>query len=110
MRRPGMGCASPSNSLSTPAMILSSVDLPAPFRPRTPILAPGKKLREMSLRICRFGGTVLPRLFIVKTYCGIARSRLGSILLGRLDDQVPRDIAAAHQHVDGLGLVQLRHD
>src|ERR1700742_3153079 len=90
-------------SLSMPAMIFSSVDLPEPFSPSTPILAPGKKLREMSLRICRFGGTILPRRFIVKTYCAI-----GSILLGGLDDQVARDIAASHQHVDRLGLVQLR--
>src|SRR5256885_8753948 len=34
MDRPCMGSASPSNSLSTPAMILSSEDLPEPFRPR----------------------------------------------------------------------------
>ncbi len=26
-------------------------DLPEPFKPKTPILAPGKKLREMSLRM-----------------------------------------------------------
>src|SRR5476649_2615999 len=52
-------------------MILSSVDLPEPFRPRTPILAPGKKLRDTPLRISRFGGTILPRRFIVKTYCAI---------------------------------------
>ncbi len=63
-----MGMASPSISLSNPAMILSSVDLPDPLRPSTPILAPGKKLREMSLRICRFGGTILPTRFMVKTY------------------------------------------
>src|SRR5690606_40249589 len=62
--RPGMGVASPSISLSIPAMIFSSVDLPDPFRPRTPILAPGKKDREMSRRICRFGGTILPTRFI----------------------------------------------
>src|SRR3954469_12208858 len=71
MFRPGIGVASPSNSLSTPAMILSSVDLPEPFRPSTPILAPGKKLRDTPLRISRFGGTILPRRFIVKTYCAI---------------------------------------
>src|ERR1700759_2368446 len=71
MLRPGIGVASPSNSLSTPAMILSSVDLPEPFRPSTPILAPGKKLRDTPLRISRFGGTILPRRFIVKTYCAI---------------------------------------
>jgi hypothetical protein len=34
-----------------PAMMRSRVDLPAPFRPSTPILAPGKKEREMFLRI-----------------------------------------------------------
>src|SRR6478735_6874751 len=68
MFRPGMGVASPSYSLSTPAMILSRVDLPEPFRPSMPILAPGKKDREMSFRICRFGGTILPTRFIVKTY------------------------------------------
>jgi len=28
-------------------------------------LAPGKKLREMSRRITRFGGTILPTRFIV---------------------------------------------
>ncbi|EWS52840.1 hypothetical protein X551_04371 [Methylibium sp. T29] len=49
-------------------MIFSKVDLPEPFKPSTPILAPGKKLREMSLRICRFGGTVLLTRFIVYTY------------------------------------------
>jgi hypothetical protein len=63
-----MGIASPSISLSTPAMIFSSEDLPEPFRPSTPILAPGKKLSEMSLRIWRLGGTILPTRFIVKTY------------------------------------------
>ena len=35
------GLAVPSNSVSTPAMMRSSVDLPAPFRPTSPILAPG---------------------------------------------------------------------
>ena len=49
-------------------MIFSSVLLPEPFRPSTPILAPGKKDSEMSLRIWRFGGTILPTRFIVKTY------------------------------------------
>src|ERR1700761_314881 len=92
MLRPGIGVASPSNSLSTPAMILSSVDLPEPFRPSTPILAPGKKLRDTPLRISRFGGTILPRRFIVNTYCAIwvtcerdgreVRSRRGSADFG----------------------------
>ncbi len=69
---PGMDTASPSISLSMPAMILSTVDLPAPLRPRRPILAPGKNESEMSLRICRLGGTILPTRFIVNTYCAMA--------------------------------------
>src|SRR5665647_1354039 len=71
MFRPGMGVASPSISVSSPAMILSRLDLPEPFTPSTPILAPGKKLRETSLRICRLGGTILPTLFMVNTYLAI---------------------------------------
>jgi len=59
IRIPGWGRASPSKSLSTPAMIRSTVDLPAPLSPSTPILAPGKKDNEMSLMIVRLGGTVL---------------------------------------------------
>ncbi len=50
-------------------MIRSTVDLPAPLRPRMPIFAPGRKLSEMSLRIWRFGGTILPTRCIVYTYC-----------------------------------------
>ena len=46
-------------------MILSSVDLPDPIRPSTPILAPGKKDSEMFLRISRLGGTILPTPCIV---------------------------------------------
>ena len=42
--------------------------LPEPFTPSTPILAPGKKLRVMSLRMWRFGGTIFPTRFMVKTY------------------------------------------
>jgi hypothetical protein len=52
-------------SVSMPAMILSRVDLPEPFRPSTPIFAPGKKDKEMSFRIWRFGGTILPTRFMV---------------------------------------------
>ena len=51
MVRLGIACASPSMSVSTPAMMRSTVDLPAPLRPRIPIFAPGRKLSEMSLRI-----------------------------------------------------------
>ena len=65
---PGMAMASPSISLSTPAMILSKVDLPEPLRPSTPILAPGKKDRDTFFKIWRLGGTVLLTRFIEKTY------------------------------------------
>jgi hypothetical protein len=40
--------ATPSYSLSTPAMMRSRVDLPAPFWPMTPILAPSRKTRLTS--------------------------------------------------------------
>ena len=39
--RPGAAQASPEYSVSSPAMMRSSVDLPAPLTPRTPILASG---------------------------------------------------------------------
>ena len=45
-------------------MIRSSVDLPEPFKPSTPIFAPGKKLSEIFLRISRLGGTTLPTRII----------------------------------------------
>ena len=40
---------------SRPAMMRRSVDLPAPFGPRTPILAPGRNESEMSRSTCRSG-------------------------------------------------------
>jgi hypothetical protein len=49
-------------------MIRSSVDLPDPLRPSTPIFAPGMKLSEMSLSTCLSGGCVRDSLYIVKTY------------------------------------------
>jgi hypothetical protein len=55
-------------SVSRPAMIRSSVDLPEPFRPRTPIFAPGRKLSEMSRSTCLSGGCVRDSLYIVNTY------------------------------------------
>jgi hypothetical protein len=45
-------------------MIRRRVDLPAPFGPRTPILAPGKKLSEMSSRTVLSGGWVRETLYI----------------------------------------------
>jgi hypothetical protein len=38
---PGCGRATPSISWSCPAMMRRSEDLPEPFKPSTPILAPG---------------------------------------------------------------------
>ncbi len=65
MRIPGWGRASPSCSVSTPAMMRSTVDFPAPLRPSRPIFAPGKKDSEMSLMMVRFGGTILLTPIIV---------------------------------------------
>ena len=39
--KPGVSRASPVNPSSSPAMIRSRLDLPAPFGPMTPIFAPG---------------------------------------------------------------------
>ena len=63
--RPAVGLASPMNSVSTPAMMRSSVLLPAPLGPRTPILAPGKKARVMSSSSTRSGAIALRSLYIV---------------------------------------------
>ncbi len=60
-----MRTTSPSYWSSTPAMILSSEDLPEPFSPSTPIFAPGKKLSEMFFRMARLGGTTFSTLRMV---------------------------------------------
>src|SRR4051812_48040145 len=76
----GIGTASPSKFLSSPAMIFKRLDLPEPLRPRTPILAPGKNDSEMSFKIWRFGGTTLPTRCIVYTYWAMeARSERGKV-------------------------------
>ncbi len=62
---PDWGRASPSNSVSMPAMMRNTVDLPAPLRPSTPILAPGKNDSEISRMMYRLGGTTLATRFIV---------------------------------------------
>src|SRR4030095_19800 len=79
IRIPGIGTASPSNSRFSPALIRNSGDLPDAVHPSTPILAPGKNDREMSLRMTRFGGTIFPTRFIVYTYWAMAtvRERVG---------------------------------
>jgi len=49
-------------------MIRSSVLLPAPLAPSTPILAPGRNASQMSSRTLRSGGWTFVRPFIVKMY------------------------------------------
>ena len=51
----GASSATPDDGSSLPAMIRSTVDLPAPFGPSTPIFAPGKNDREMFASTCRSG-------------------------------------------------------
>jgi hypothetical protein len=68
MEIPSAGKASPPKSLSSPAMMRSSVLLPAPLAPRTPILAPGKNASQMSSRTFLSGGWTFDRPFIVKMY------------------------------------------
>ena len=47
---PGISRASPLLGRSSPAMMRSRLDFPAPFGPTTPILAPGRKLSVTSSR------------------------------------------------------------
>src|SRR5918994_4547757 len=81
MLTPWPGNASPVKLVSTPAMIFSSVDLPAPLAPSTPILAPGRKESQISLRTTVSGGAALPSPFIVETYCGAIGQ--GSVVRGQ---------------------------
>jgi hypothetical protein len=57
-------------------MIRSTVDLPEPFSPSRPILAPGKKESEISLMICRLGGTILLTRSMDITYLAINQFQL----------------------------------
>mmetsp|Transcript_10142 Transcript_10142/g.39507 ORF Transcript_10142/g.39507 Transcript_10142/m.39507 type:complete len:202 (-) Transcript_10142:63-668(-) len=67
MRRPSLRHTSPSNSLSAPASILSSVDLPAPLGPTMPILAPSRNDADTSLKMTRSPGSTLVTPFTVMT-------------------------------------------
>ena len=58
----------PRKSVSTPAMMRSSVDLPEPLSPSTPILAPGMKDSETSLSTALSGGWIRDRRYMVKMY------------------------------------------
>src|SRR3954465_11651768 len=93
---PGASMASPVNSLSTPAMIRSRLDLPAPLGPSTPILAPGRKASVTSLRTCLSGGCTRLSRCIVKTYWV---------------DMRPLTLAPAEQHPpDGAAQALARRD
>ena len=48
---PGRMARPPSAGWCSPAMSLSSVDLPAPLAPNTAMCPPGETVRQMSLRI-----------------------------------------------------------
>ncbi len=73
-----MSRASPVYSSSRPDMMPSSVDLPEPFAPSTPIFAPGKNDSEMSFSTSRSGGTNLPTRCMVKMYWALmATERTG---------------------------------
>ena len=59
-----IGLANPLMKATTTVFAKKEL-FPDPFRPRTPIFAPGKKLKEMSRRINRLGGTIFATRFIV---------------------------------------------
>src|SRR5690348_14814029 len=82
-------------------MIRRRDDLPEPFRPSTPIFAPGKKLREMFLRIVRLGGTTFATLRIVYTYWAIPRM-IGSFHAEIPDAHRPPPCPAVLFHGDGV--------
>ncbi len=64
MRTPSAAQASPPYSVSTPAMIFSSVDLPAPLTPSTPIFTPGRNDRVMPLNTSRPPGKAFVTSFM----------------------------------------------
>src|SRR6267143_4777714 len=68
MRRSSAGNASPRKSRSTPAMMRSNVDLPAPLAPSTPIFAPWKNDSQIPRRISRLGGMTFRRSFMTNAY------------------------------------------
>jgi hypothetical protein len=45
--------------------------LPDPFKPKTPIFAPGKKDKEIPFSIVLLGGTIFPTCDMENTYCDI---------------------------------------
>ena len=45
--------------------------MPEPFKPKTPIFAPGKKDKEIPFSIVLLGGTILPTCDMENTYCDI---------------------------------------
>ena len=49
---PPLSLIVPSRAWTSPAMVLSSVDLPAPFGPMIETISPGATVREVPFRIC----------------------------------------------------------
>src|SRR5262245_12746186 len=91
--KPGVSRASPVKPSSTPAMIRSSDDLPAPFAPSTPILAPGKNDSEMSFSTSLSGGWNRLTLRMVKMNCALMRATVPARPVGHgawgADDRGP---------------------
>src|SRR5215831_6332731 len=76
---PAASWASPFDGWSRPAMILRTLDLPAPLGPTTPILAPGRNAKVTSSRIT-LSPWSLRTLRMVYMYCATVCPRLSSQL------------------------------
>src|SRR5687768_18334017 len=98
-------------------MIRSRVDLPAPLSPRTPILAPWKKLSEMSASTCLSGGWVRETRCMVKMYSEdtVRQVRESALGLGHAgpdclgEVRVERLLAAGDRHPDHVLLRRRDH-
>ncbi len=81
----------------------SNVDLPAPFKPSTPIFAPGKNDNEMSLRIVRLeDGITFDTLFIEKMNLS-GRDIETFYLMSKIIFQYCR-VSTTEQSTDGKGI------
>jgi hypothetical protein len=72
---------SPSNSSSFPPIIRKKEDLPEPFRPRTPILAPRVKATDTSRNKTRPPGKTFVKAFAFKTISDEPEPELEELLL-----------------------------
>ena len=55
--------------------------MPDPFKPKTPIFAPGKKDKEIPFSIVLLGGTILPTCDMENTYCDITTTILSETFI-----------------------------